>query len=305
MTKNGIVSKNHIKEIVARNPELLEKGLKLIDTDIELFAGDRADMLAVDKERRLVVLAFSAEPQTLHAKKGALLLKEALHAWNWLMYFKDSLLEETKKRTGIKLKWVPPRLAVVAPSFTKGLVDLAKMTVRSNIDLSLYTYAKVPGGNDPSFQEISLKSNLPPAPLPESIGSFHAQKIDYYWSQYGGDFTEARYGKGYTAYSFENVLNAVDSVYREAFKKMHRDILALGLNLRAIFQKDTVTYKDVFGNEVSILSAHEIHGFSLLVGEKLFYWGEKPGKDGGDEKTALATIKSYSDAVKKEIETTF
>src|SRR3989304_6335038 len=131
MTKNAIANKGHLKEILARNPELLEKGLKLIDTDIEISAGDQADMLAVDKEKRLVVMAFSAEPQSLRTNKGIHLLKEAFHNWNWLMYFKDALFEGSKKKTGIKPAVVPPRLAVIAPSFTKGLISSAKMAARS------------------------------------------------------------------------------------------------------------------------------------------------------------------------------
>src|SRR3972149_7094953 len=131
MVKNEITNKERIKEVVARNPELLERGLKLVDTDLEIFAGDHADALMVDGQKRLLIMAFSAQPQSLRTNNGAHILKEIFHWWNWFMGFKEGLLEQTEKKVGIRPAWIPPRLVVFAPLFSPGLINLAKQAARA------------------------------------------------------------------------------------------------------------------------------------------------------------------------------
>src|SRR3972149_220220 len=140
MVKNEITNKERIKEVVARNPELLERGLKIVDTDVEIFAGDYVDMIAVDEKKRLIILSFADELQTLRSNNRTHILKEAFHAWNWFTFFKEGLLEGTEKKTGVRPVEIPPRLAVVAPSYSQGLINLAKQAARALIDLRLYTY---------------------------------------------------------------------------------------------------------------------------------------------------------------------
>src|SRR3990170_2697451 len=179
MVKNEITKKEHIKEVVARNPELLERGLKIVDTDVEIFAGDYVDMIAVDGKKRLIILVFADELQTLRSNNRTHILKEAFHAWNWFTGFKEGLLEQTEKKIGIRPADIPPHLAVIAPDFSSGLINLAKQAARSLIDLRLYTYDKAdPKAKNKPLHRISLKSGLPPAALHDSISSYHTQKMN-------------------------------------------------------------------------------------------------------------------------------
>ena len=302
MVKKIIASKNHLKEVVVRNPELLEKDLKIVDTDIEIFAGDYIDMLALDRKNRLVVLVFSDKPQSLRTNKGVHVLKEAFHDWNWLTYFKDGLLEGAEKRVGIRPVPIPPRLIVIAPSLTKSFINLAKKANRSLIDLRIYTYSKDSFNTEKKpFHRISLKSDQPPAPLPKSIGDYHAQKMDEYFYKYGPEFVDIREGKGYEPYALENHQKLVGSDFEESFQKFAQNIESLGYNLRPVVRVDAIGYKDVYGNEVCSLSVHGGKGFSLLVEKKLFYWGEKSNQE-QEEQTALAEIKSYAKSLQKKAE---
>lgn len=115
MEHTTVINKNHLVELLTRNPQLLENGLRPLDTEIITWGNDYIDLVALDANNRLVVLGVSDEEQSSIKPKGKNILKQALFYWHWVSDLRYDFIYATEQKFGVKPQMVPPRLVVIAP----------------------------------------------------------------------------------------------------------------------------------------------------------------------------------------------
>lgn len=134
-----IKSRKHIIEVIARAPELLEPGLKHLDSNIVTLSEDSLDILAIDSNERLVLINADNKHQEVLAKDPFHILALGLASWERVVDSKDDYFDSVKHLTGSSPAHIPPRLFIVAPSFDPKILSLAKFC-HERIDIQLFTF---------------------------------------------------------------------------------------------------------------------------------------------------------------------
>ena len=129
--------KSKLINLVKENLTAVEAGLKLFDACIPTVLGETIDIVALDKHKRLVMLALAAHKVPApHAEKFAL---KTFYCWNFICDFRDDFFAEAQEKQ-IKLALKPPRLLVLVPEASKKLAAYLKHFQDCYIDTELYSY---------------------------------------------------------------------------------------------------------------------------------------------------------------------
>lgn len=134
-----IKSRNHIIEIISRNPGLLESDLKVLDSRIVTLSTDTVDVLAIDTGNRLVVVTATDGLQPTKTKGSPHIIIESMASWERLVDSKDDYFDSVKSLTGSMPAHIPPRLFVVAPNFEPLHLSLAKYC-QLRVDMQLFSF---------------------------------------------------------------------------------------------------------------------------------------------------------------------
>ncbi len=143
----GISNRQELEKILVKEIESIEVGLTTIGNQIPINSQTKLDILCHDENGQLVVFQLSAtEDDTM--------LFEGLKALNQLdtvkhilrFHYKDFKMSED----------VPPRLALVAPSFSKNLLRIAESVSGIRIDLYEWEYLKFGDNEGLRIKPISL-----------------------------------------------------------------------------------------------------------------------------------------------------
>ena len=126
-------NERELEEIVVRELERIEKGLTIIGNQIPIDARTKLDILCHDENGQLVIFKLSTNEDDM-------MLFEGLRALNHLdavkhmlkFYYQNFKINDSE----------PPRLILLAPSFSKNLLTIANHISGIRIDLYEWEYLK-------------------------------------------------------------------------------------------------------------------------------------------------------------------
>lgn len=110
------LTKELLIESIALSLNVIDDGLRLVDSNIQMINDFTIDILAVDSEDRIVVIYASPRPIT-HKSAKHNMLNKAIAGWGWLTDFKRDFLQGIHGITGVRPVMIPPKLLIVAPGF--------------------------------------------------------------------------------------------------------------------------------------------------------------------------------------------
>lgn len=138
-----------LEELLKRNPDQIEKGLKFIANQVITPKG-RIDLLCVDKEGVLTIVELKVDQDDDH-------FKQAINYYDWVFENID-WLRNTYQTFSISSE-ERPKIILVAKNFTDGVITSAKYFAEV-FDIKLYTY-KALKVNGETFV-ICNEVNIPP-----------------------------------------------------------------------------------------------------------------------------------------------
>jgi Holliday junction resolvase-like predicted endonuclease len=122
--------RDELESLIIKNPEVIEEGLKVITHQHPTDSGP-LDILAVDSEGTLVVIELKNEASESHLDQGLRYFDWCSQNLAWLSQsYKDFNIDSES----------PPRLLLVAPSFTDNVKRIAKYI---SVELELFEYHAV------------------------------------------------------------------------------------------------------------------------------------------------------------------
>ena len=147
-----------LREMIRRNPEIIEEGLKVIRTEFPTDSGP-IDLLCVDGEKRLTVIE-------LKLKEDDIALMQALRYYDWVFSNRDRIREMIHGEDIDSEK--EPKIVLIAKSFSETLRSSAKY-VKPRADLFEYKYLENSKTSEKGLwlNPIPVEEpEVPPEPLP-------------------------------------------------------------------------------------------------------------------------------------------
>lgn len=190
-------------ESLSYSLSIIEPGLRFVDSNISIIHKANIDILAVDAGNRLTIITANAK----HATNQ--ILSKAVISWEWVNDFRADFTSGILSAAGIAIENVPPKLLILAPSFSKSMVQMANYChQRINIDLLAISWKGifVEGLNVFQFDSDALtKLNLLEYGLASSssINNFNGAQ-NYLINQFRHEFAERNKSglRAYQPYSF-------------------------------------------------------------------------------------------------------
>ncbi len=142
-----VKNERELEEIVAKETESIERGLTIIGNQIPVNAHTKLDVLCHDENGQLVVFKLSTSEDDM-------MLFEGLKALNHLDSTKE-MLKFYYKNFKISEK-EPPRLILLAPTFSKNLLTITNHISGIRIDLYEWEYLKFGDNKAMRIKPISL-----------------------------------------------------------------------------------------------------------------------------------------------------
>lgn len=149
MSIEEISVKNEIEleEIVVKDTESIEKGLTLIGNQIPINAHTKLDVLCHDENGQLVVFKLSTSEDDIMLFEGLKALNHLDTTKHMLKFYYQNFKISDKE---------PPRLILLAPSFSKNLLTIANHISGIRIDLYEWEYLKFGDSKGLRIKPISL-----------------------------------------------------------------------------------------------------------------------------------------------------
>ena len=124
----SIREREELEPIILANPDVIEEGLQIIAHQHPTDSGP-LDILAVDAEETLVVIELKNEASEGHLDQG-------LRYYDWCRQNLAWIAQAYSSKSHINPE-APPRLFLIAPSYTETVKRLAKYV---NVELHLFEY---------------------------------------------------------------------------------------------------------------------------------------------------------------------
>lgn len=168
------ISERELESFVKLSLSNIETGLTLIDTQVNTYRGP-LDVLAADNEGCLVVIE-------LKVKENDDMLFQAVDYSDWVQENIDSVSRmyrniHSKVEANYKK---PPRIMLVAPSFSSSLKRRAKY-LDINIDLYICRFIEIGGKRGLLFEQVNIPPRRFPPPSPKTIPDLmnYPQNVEY------------------------------------------------------------------------------------------------------------------------------
>lgn len=147
-----------LREMLASDPEIIEKGLTVLKQEYPTESGP-IDLLCADDEGRLCVVELKVDQDDT-------MLLQALRYYDWVYTNRDRIKEMFKEKTIDSNK--EPKVILIARDFSETLVKSAKY-ITPRIDLYSYKYLQSSKTNEKGLLLIPVtveEPERPPEPLP-------------------------------------------------------------------------------------------------------------------------------------------
>src|SRR3972149_4900372 len=139
----GEIDKEKLRDIIFKNPEFVQQGLSVIDTQLGTEEEGIIEFLAVDKDGRLVLINFDT-------RENDNLIVSSLSQAQWL-----TKLENVLKRLYSNVNFDQfPVLLIIAPFFSEKVKAAAKQITSHDIKFIEYKYILVEGRDAVVFDEV-------------------------------------------------------------------------------------------------------------------------------------------------------
>jgi hypothetical protein len=160
-------------DIVACNLDRLEKGLTLFDSRIPTVLGDQIDILATDKNGRLVMMLIFTKP--IPGQYALQQMLKIYYRWNFISDFRHDFLSEARHRE-INLAPKPPRVMLLFPKVPPRVWSYLKWLKDRGIRTSVFLFDDLAAGNGagPAWR----KADWPREAKPLSRAMLHRLNLD-------------------------------------------------------------------------------------------------------------------------------
>lgn len=135
--KCSLGTEKELTQCIKYNPSSVEEGLKIIDTFFKLTNGKEIDILATDKDNKLVVMELKLEEDSNQ-------LNQAMDYYDWVLNNFDTL---KKIYSNANFQDIPPRIILVAKNYPEEILTLSKY-LKENIEITLYRYIPIKINNE-------------------------------------------------------------------------------------------------------------------------------------------------------------
>ena len=183
------ISEGELESFVKLSLDNIETGLTLIDTQVNTYRGP-LDILAVDSEGCLVVIE-------LKVKKNDDMLFQAVDYCDWVQQNIDSvsrMYRNIHPKVEVNYK-KPPRIMLIAPSFSSSLKRRAKY-LDISIDLYIYRLIEIGGKRGLLFEEVKIPPQRFPPSSPKTIPDLMSQPQNVEYRTLVGKLDKAIRGVG-------------------------------------------------------------------------------------------------------------
>lgn len=161
--------REELEPVLIKNPNVIEEGIKVLAHQHSTDSGP-LDILAVDSEGTLVVIELKSQPTEGHLDQG-------LRYYDWCRQNISWIATAYKSKAKVNPE-SPPRLMLIAPSFTETVCRIAKYV---DIELELIEYHAFEDEN--GNRGLICKSlDYGQPPLPPEIPSLE-KKMEYFQSE--------------------------------------------------------------------------------------------------------------------------
>ena len=144
------LAEKELEDLLFNSPDLIEPNLKMLARQHPTDSGP-LDLLGVDEDSTLVVCELKAKPDELHLDQG-------MRYYDWC---RENIAWLHKSYPQIKTDR-PPRLILIAPSFTTTVKRIAKYV---QVELQLLDYQAIQDGNSEKGIVLrEVKIGQPPDP---------------------------------------------------------------------------------------------------------------------------------------------
>jgi len=167
----SLSEREELEPILVKNPSVIEAGLKVLAHQHQTDSGP-LDILAVDAEGTLVVIELKSQPSEGHLDQG-------LRYYDWCRKNISWISSAYSNKANVNPD-LPPRLLLIAPSFTETVSRIAKYV---DVELELIEYHAFEDENGKKGLICkSIDYGQPPVPpeipsLEKKMEYFHLEKV--------------------------------------------------------------------------------------------------------------------------------
>lgn len=244
-----IKNKNHLVEYISRNPEKLEEGLTFLDCNIETVGADMIDVLALDKDDRIVIIIARDVPQFAKGK-NVHILKESLVLWDWIVDQKDDYFTAVQYLTGKQPARIPPRLFAIAPSYEGSVLKIAR-SIETRIDLDVFEYDPNKGG---IFNKVHLKEyKIPTREQRQRLVAYVDDQLSVLRELYAHKIKDTMF-VGYEPITTGDFISKISD--KKGSEKLSEILKTAGKhNIAARPKKNNLSLVNEFGETVAVIPA--------------------------------------------------
>ena len=149
--KCSLSNEKELAQCIKYHPESVEEGLKIIDTFFRLSNGREIDVLAIDKDNKLVIMELKTGIDNNQ-------LVQVMDYYDWVLNNFDTL---KRIYPNTNFENVAPRLILVAEDYSDEVLTLSKY-LKDSIEITLYRYIAIKYNNEKVI--ICNEKNIPDAP---------------------------------------------------------------------------------------------------------------------------------------------
>lgn len=260
MTAKSPHSTLRLRETLTRHPEIIEEGLQIVDLEFSVFDEPPLDLIGQDADGTLTLIMVRDQAQgTERSEAGGNIIEESVFYWHMVTDFREDFISGIRKLSGRKVKRQPPRIIIIAPSYSDDLIQLAAYVTHIQT-LELFTLSVV--DDKPVLHKIQLpeESSISDTDK-ETYESQHGEKITALVEK-DKDFFENPKVHAYQPVSIEEHVAKVNESHRESFSNL-LDELKTDAHLRVHPETNRISVHSEDGLRVCELVIGPGGGFTI------------------------------------------
>lgn len=161
MTATTNAKEKDLTDIVACNLERLEPGLTVFDTRVPTVLGHEIDILALDKIKRLTLVAIW--PKKVPGRQVVKEILALFYRWNFISDFKEDLWAAADERE-VTLALRPPRIILLTPELPPTAWPYLNWMRECHIKISVFSLDEPApaNGKEPDWQKVEWPEKIKP-----------------------------------------------------------------------------------------------------------------------------------------------
>lgn len=252
-----------LREALIRRPGIIEEGLLISDSELQVLEEQPLDLIGVDSNGTLCVIVVRDDIEgERRSEETGNVLEEAVFYWHWATDFREDYLGGVTKLSGRQVQMAPPRLMILAAGFSQKLIDLASY-VTTRIDVELYEID--PDNPDAGVTKVQLpKLSATPAAR-KKYEAFHGDKMTELVAQ-NAEYFESPSTHPYQPQTAEELTETVEEGLRDGFRELVEEA-GKHEGLRQAIRPNRITFVNPVGLRVVEMVVGPGGGYAVTVFE--------------------------------------